>query len=150
MIEIIIFFVLVTLGYFFGRRAEKKHFNYIYAREALPIYQNVQAFSARFPPLDKPVERAHLVSGSVVVSIDYFKSLAAGLRSILGGRINAYETLIERARREAILRMKEEAIKEGFEQIFNVKIETASISKGEKGGIGSIEVYAYGTGLKYR
>ena len=148
--EFIIFLVLLTLGYIFGRRAESKHFNDIRTREAMPLYQNIQTFSARFPSPDKPIDQAHLVSGSVVVSIDYFKSLAAGLRGFLGGRINSYETLIERARREAILRMKEDANRQGFEQIFNVKIETASISKGQKGGIGSVEVYAYGTGLKYK
>jgi len=104
--EIIIFLALVFLGYFFGRRAESKHFKSIREREAQSEYVNLQAFSARFPPLDKPVERAHLVGGSVVISIDYFKSLAAGLRGIIGGRMNAYETLIERARREAILMCK--------------------------------------------
>ena len=79
--------------------------------------------------------------------IDYFKKVVAGLRNIFGGRVSAYETLIERARREALLRMKEEAKLKGAESIFNVKLETASISKNAGGQIGSVEVYAYGTAI---
>jgi uncharacterized protein YbjQ (UPF0145 family) len=47
------------------------------------------------------------VSGSVVVSVDYFKRFLAGLRTLVGGRVTSYETLLDRARREAILRCKE-------------------------------------------
>ena len=55
--------------------------------------------------------------------------------------------VLDRARREAILRMKAEAHEHGAGMIFNVKLETASISKGAKDTIGSVEVYAYGTAV---
>ena len=54
---------------------------------------------------------------------------------------------LERARREAILRMKEDAHRLGANMVINVKLETASISKGAANQIGSVEVYAYGTAL---
>jgi len=149
MYELIVILVLLIIGYGFGQHAEKKHFRKIKERENDSRYRNLAAFSSRFPPHDRKIDRAHLVSGNVVVSIDYFKSFAAGLRGLIGGRINSFETLIERARREAILRMKEDAMEQGFEQIFNVKLETSSISKGRKNKLGTVEVYAYGTGLKY-
>jgi uncharacterized protein YbjQ (UPF0145 family) len=79
--------------------------------------------------------------------VDYFKRLSAGLRSLLGGRISAYESLVDRARREAVLRMKRHAQDQGATHIFNVKLETSSISKGNRGQIGSVEIFAYGTGL---
>ena len=88
-----------------------------------------------------------LVAGNVVVSIDYFKQVAAGLRSLIGGRVSAYETLLERARREAILRMKEDAINKGADAVFNVKLETSSITKGRRQQIGCVEIYAYGTAI---
>jgi uncharacterized protein YbjQ (UPF0145 family) len=69
------------------------------------------------------------------------------LRSIVGGRVTAYETLLDRARREAILRMKQEAKAMNADRIFNIKLETASISKNASGNIGSVEVLAYGTAL---
>lgn len=146
--ELIIFAALVLLGFVFGRHAEQKHFKSILQRET--EYAGVLAFSERFPPPDIDISDATLVVGSVVISIDYFKRIAAGLRSFFGGRIVAYESLIERARREAILRMKEEARARGANLIVNVKLETASISKGAENQVGAVEVYAYGTALVTR
>jgi uncharacterized protein YbjQ (UPF0145 family) len=143
--ELVVFIVLVFLGFVFGRHAEQKHFKSILQREK--DYAALLAFSERFPPPDLDVRDAALVAGSVVVSIDYFKRIAAGLRSFFGGRIAVYESLIERARREAILRMKEEAMARGASMIVNVKLETASITKGAEDQIGAVEVYAYGTAL---
>lgn len=43
--------------------------------------------------------------------------------------------------------MKKSADDHGANKVFNIKLETASISKSAKGKIGSIEVLAYGTAL---
>ena len=59
------------------------------------------------------VRTSFLVNGSTVVSNDYFKRLLAILRNIFGGRVKAYESLLDRARREAVLRMKDEAHSSG-------------------------------------
>ena len=93
--------------------------------------------------------KTFLVSGNVVVSIDFFKKFVAGLKSLVGGRLTSYESLLDRARREAILRMKESAIRNGGKLIVNVRIETASISKhsSNRYSIGSVEVVAYGTAI---
>lgn len=144
-IDIAILLSLLVLGYFFGRRAEKKHFDSILEREHL--YQNILTFSERLPPPQLPAPNTQLVSGNVVVSVDYFKAFVANLKTLVGGRLTTYESLLERGRREAILRMKEEAKALGATSIFNVKIETASISQGANQSIGSIEVFAYGTAL---
>jgi uncharacterized protein YbjQ (UPF0145 family) len=145
MFDLIVFVILVTLGYFFGRLAEQRHFKSIKQREHL--YRSVLCFSSRFPPPDPTPVESTLVAGNVVISIDYFKRIAASLRGLLGGRINAYESLLERARREAILRMKKEAKFKGATSIFNVKLETSSITKGKNQQVGCVEVYAYGTAL---
>lgn len=61
----------------------------------------------------------------------------------------AYETLLDRGRREALLRMKEQAIEWGATQILNVRLETSSIWGAEgKQSVGNVEVIAYGTGIK--
>ena len=145
MDQIIIVAVLVTLGYFFGRRAEKKHFKSLVEREA--IMNALPAMASRLPPQDNKYEQT-LVSGNVVVANDYFKTFVAGLRNLFGGKISTYETLLDRARREALLRMKEEAQSLGAELVFNVKYETSSISGNSNKKIPIIEVHAYGTALK--
>lgn len=145
MFDLIVFLTLLSLGYVFGRIVEKKHFKSIIKREAQ--YRDLLTFSERLPPSGINAAKSCLVGGNVVISIDYFKRIAAGLRSLIGGRVTAYETLLERARREAILRMKEQAKRKGASQIINVKLETASITKGKKQQVGCVEVYAYGTAL---
>ena len=145
MESIIVFLILLTLGYVFGRMAEKKHFASIIEREA--ELKDVLLFSMRLSPAGFGPTGTHLVGGNVVISIDYFKRIAAALRNLLGGRVTAYESLLERARREAILRMKQEAKLMGATQVINVKLETASIYQGQQQQIGSVEVYAYGTAL---
>lgn len=144
-INIIIFIALLLLGYIFGRLAEKRHFKSIFDREKQ--LKTLLIFPEKHLPTFKTPVSTQLVSGNVVVSVDYFKQFIAGLRSLVGGRFTSYESLFERARREAILRMKEEAWRLNASTIFNVKLETASISKGAKNKVGCVEVYAYGTAL---
>jgi uncharacterized protein YbjQ (UPF0145 family) len=144
-IDLYFFATLLVLGYFFGRMAEKKHFKSIIEREQK--YQDVLTFNGRLLPPGMENSKAELVGGNVVISVDYFKRIAAGLRAIVGGRVTTYESLLERARREAILRMKEDAIAKGATMVVNVKLETASITKGQGQQIGSVEIYAYGTAL---
>ncbi len=145
MYDLIIFIVLLAMGYGFGRYAEASHYKSIIKREKQ--LNKIPAVATRIPPLDRQDLNSQLVSGSVVISVDYFKRFVAGLRNIFGGRMIAYETLLDRARREAILRMKEEARGLNAEFVFNIKLETSSIYKGRRNSVGSVEVFAYGTAL---
>jgi uncharacterized protein YbjQ (UPF0145 family) len=106
-------------------------------------------FTNRFPPLTQRASQA-LVTGSVVVSEDYFKRVVSGLQSLFGGRLRAYESLLDRARREAVLRMKQEARDKGAKMIINVKFQTFSIPGRNPKSFGAIEVMAYGTALTPR
>lgn len=144
MYDILIFLALMALGYGFGRYAEAKHYKSIIQREQ--ELQHLPAVSSKVLPKVTHVDNI-LVSGNVVISVDYFKRFLAMLRNFFGGRVTAYETLLDRARREAILRMKEQAKAMGANIIFNVKMETSSIYKGEKDSVGSVEILAYGTAL---
>lgn len=143
MVDLVIFLTLLVLGYGTGRFAEHRHYKSILQRE--DQLRNIPAVATKRAPWGDPVPESYLVSGSVVISVDYFKRFVAGLRNLVGGRVTTYETLLDRARREAILRMKEEAKALGGHIVFNIKVETASISKGKKNTVGSVEVLAYGT-----
>ena len=147
MEQLLIFLVLISLGYFFGKNAEKKHYRDIIEREKKWLHQ--PTCSSRYVMADeREIDTSHLVSGSVVVSVDYFKRIVAGLRNVFGGNIQAYETLVDRARREAVLRMKESC--PDADQVINMRLETSSISKGRGKQIGSVEVLAYGTAIYFR
>jgi uncharacterized protein YbjQ (UPF0145 family) len=145
-LQLIIFLVLLALGYFVGRWKEKAHYKSIREREAQ--FANVLAFAVRYPPDVVTPQDCRLVSGSVVISSDYFKQFVAGLRTMLGGRLSSYESLLDRARREATLRMKEQAQQFGSTLVVNVKVESTTVSGGARKGLPAMEVMAYGTALK--
>ncbi len=145
MDQILIVAILVSLGYLFGRRAEKKHFISLIEREK--VMNQLPAMASRMPPQDGQYEQ-RLVSGNVVIANDYFKTFVAGLRNLFGGKISTYETLLDRGRREAVLRMKDQAQQFGADLVFNVKYETSSISGQDSRKMPIIEVHAYGTALK--
>ena len=147
MYDLIIFLVLLLLGYIFGQRAEKRHFKSIIEREQ--TLRDILVFSERRIPDEAQLEGI-LVSGNVVVSVDFFKRFVANLRNLVGGRVSSYESLLERARREAILRMKDAARRKGATAVWNLRLETASIYKGGAQSIGAVEVVAYGTAVRPR
>ena len=148
MMEILVIWALpLLIGYIFGKRAEKKHFASIIEREKTLLQLPVTTSKYPIGVALSSIERTHLVTGSVVVSVDYFKRTLAVLRTFVGGPVQSYETLLDRARREAILRLKESC--PGAGQIINLRLETSPISDGAKDTVGSVEVLAYGTAVYY-
>lgn len=141
-IELLIFLGLLATGYFAGQLVERRHYASIRVRERR--YRDVMAFPMRFAPSAVTAQDAYLVSGTVVISADYFKTFVAGLRNLIGGNFRAYETLMERARREAILRLKEDARRRGSILVVCVRFETTTISSG---WAPAMEIFAYGTAL---
>jgi len=141
--DIYIFLLLLVLGYGFGTYAEKKHFASIRDREEK--MKSLPSIMLKRPLYPEEIKDYKLVNGSVVLSIDYFKKFIASLINIFGGNISTYETLLDRTRREAILRMKENA--GDASEVINIRIETSSISKNAQKNVGAIEVIAYGTAI---
>ena len=143
-------FFLLLLAYFIGSHLESNHYKSIREREAA----TKDMVAINFPrfPFDVEIERADIVMGSVVVSLDYFKRFLAQLRSIVGGRIKSYEPLLDRARREAVLRMKEQALAHGHNTVVNIRLETSRLANSRRGGKGTagVEMLAYGTALTTR
>lgn len=121
--------------------AERRHLKSIIKRELQ--FNSLPAIASRYPPKEGNHDQI-LVTGNVVVASDYFKSFTAGLINLFGGRVRPFESLLDRARREAMLRMKKQAQAMGAEFVFNVKYETARIQQNRAG---AIEVFTYGTAL---
>jgi len=145
LIQLGIFTFLLFAGFVFGRRAEKKHYRSIFERE--DRFRHIVVTNEKVPSPEFIQHDFTMVAGNVVISVDYFKVVSAGLRSLVGGRISAYESLLDRARREAVLRMQEQAQAAGAQTVINTKFETSRVSGNAGQGIGSMEVLAYGTAL---
>jgi uncharacterized protein YbjQ (UPF0145 family) len=141
--------LILVIAYFIGSWIEKKHFKNIRDREAKAHGFPVVSFDTM--PDDWKVDSSHMVTGSIVISLDYFKRVIATLKGLVGGRIKTYEPLLERARREAILRMTEEAQSQGYDAIFNVRLETSRLANARRDGKGvaGVEMLAFGTAVKF-
>ncbi len=131
-----------------GGILERRHFNRLLLLESGSI--DVLAITVENIPAEWQVESSELVMGSVVISLDYFKRFAAALKGIVGGNIRVYEPLLERARREALVRMKGVAHARGYDTIINVRIETSRMasSRGDGKGTAGVEMFAFGTAVR--
>lgn len=145
MIELWVTLGLLALGFGVGRWNEAAHYRSIHVREQR--YRHVLLSALRRPPEARQDVHGRMVAGSVVISIDYFKSFSAGLRQLIGGRVGAYESLVDRARREALLRMQAEADALGAHVIANVRFEHVHLMMGLGGTAHAIEAFAFGTAL---
>lgn len=83
-----------------------------------------------------------LVTGSTVRAKNAIKDFGAGLKNMVGGELKSYTELLTEARKEAIARMQEQAIRMGANAVVNVRLATSSVT------VGAAEVYAYGTAVK--
>lgn len=138
-----IFLILVGIGYWRGRRNEREHLKLLDEEE--DRLADILTFATRYPDqMSRPMDPI-LVTGSVVVASDHFRLLLASLRKVVGGNYRAYENLLERGRRHALVRMKQEAKDKGASMIFNVRFATSRISDSRRGEATQVEVLAYGT-----
>jgi uncharacterized protein YbjQ (UPF0145 family) len=147
IIQLGFFLVLLMVGLIFGRAAEQRHFKAIERQEH--ALKDILVFNERRLPPGAMFKEATLVVGSVVIAEDYFKRIAASLRGLVGGRVTVYESLMDRGRREALVRMKARAREQGATFVFNVRFETSSLSEATRGSrpLFSAEFIAYGTAL---
>ena len=134
--------VLFMLGWFFGSRHERQHLVRlkIAEKELSHIIVSTERF---YVPMLAANTECELVMGSVVIAQDYFKMVIARVLSIFGKNLTTYETLLDRARREAAVRMRSQAQAKGYNHIYGLRFEVSNINQ-----LGSmVEAIAYGTAV---
>jgi uncharacterized protein YbjQ (UPF0145 family) len=139
---------LLLLGLLVGRAVERAHFRQLRRREAAVAHMLVTDIKT-FPGGADPAHTPELIVGQAVIATDYLKSFLAGLRKILGGELKSYLSLMERARREALLRVLEQAQQSGFNAVCNLRLDTADIG-GAMGAKGTVMVSLVASGTAYR
>ena len=139
--------LLVVVGWLAGRILEKRHFADLAAREA--VIDSIPVLTRRRAPQHWQAQQISFVMGTTVISIDYFKRFVAGLKSLVGGNLRSVEPLLERGRREAILRMREAARDAGCHAVIGLRLDTSRLATMQGGnGIAGVELMAYGVGIR--
>lgn len=134
--------VLFVVGWFFGARHERQHLArlLISEKELDHIIVSTERF---YQPTLAADSEGELVLGSVVIAQDYFKMVIARVMSLFGKNLTTYETLLDRARREAVVRMRTQAHAKGYNHIYGLRLEVSNINQ-----LGSmVEAIAYGTAV---
>lgn len=143
--------ILLILGLMAGRIIESAHLRDLARREESLGDIGISNLDPQASPDD--VQVIGYVDGQAVIAADRFKVFLSGFRKLFGGEIRSLVSVMSRARREAVLRMLEDAKSRGADQVWNMRIETSSIGRPEGNGqqLGiKAEVHVYGTAVKLR
>ena len=86
----------------------------------------------------------------VVFGPSHWHLLIGWFNNLIGGSIDIFQKVVSAGRAEAMQRLRENAVANGFDDVINVRIDTSDMApQGGKGGVRAVEVFAYGTGVKY-
>lgn len=129
-------------GWLLASWFEQRHLKSLNTREVPLRHISINTFK-HLPACE--AEASTLLIGSVVVAHDYFRTLIIIIRRLIGGNIKPYERLVQRGRREALIRLKEEADLLGLDKIINIRFGTSTVSGRF---LHAIEMVAYGTGIR--
>ena len=92
----------------------------------------------------KDLETLGLVKGSTIQTVNAFRDIGAGLKTLVGGELTRYNEMMNDARALATKRMVAEAENLGADAIVCVRYSSASVMQS------AAEVMAYGTAVKFK
>ena len=119
-------FILIPFGFICGRFSEKKHLRSLEERESTTSDFLITDLKS-FPMISGLSKTPEMLIGEVTIATDYYKTFAGSVRNFFGGEMRGFESLKTRARREAVLRIVEQARGKGFNAVCNIRLETADI-----------------------
>ena len=91
-----------------------------------------------------------IVWTGVVFGPSHWHLLIGWFNNLTGGSIDIFQKVVSAGRAEAMQRLRERAVANGWDDVINVRIDTSDMApQGAKNSIKGVEVFAYGTGVKY-
>lgn len=155
MLGVYIFFasipiVFLLIGLLAGRIIESNHLRRLDARERQ--LQGIGVSNLDPGAAAGAVDIVGYVDGQAVIAADRFKLFLSTFRKFFGGEMKSLQSVMSRARREAIVRMLEDAASRGADQVWNMRIETSTITQSQDRAQTSAmaEVHVYGTAVRTR
>ena len=91
-----------------------------------------------------------VVWAGVVFGPSHWHLLIGKINNLIGGSIDIFQKVVAAGRTEAMQRLRENAVANGFDDVINVRIDTSDMApQGAQAKVKAVEVFAYGTGVKY-
>ena len=142
--DLVLYLFLVAVSAITGMIGQRRHYESIYRRE--DALERLPATNTKeIPFADAQVHELRLVHGEVVITTELIRFLIGWINGLVGGPIRAFETTLDRARREAVLRMKESVPEAAA--IVNTRMEYVPMSFGLGSRTSCVEVVVYGTAV---
>ena len=91
----------------------------------------------------KNLEMLGLVKGSTIQTVNAFKDIGSGLKTLVGGELGSYNEMMMKARGVATDRMVKEAEALGADAIVGMRYSSSSVMQS------AAEIMAYGTAVKF-
>ena len=89
-------------------------------------------------------EHLGTVIGNTIRARHVGKDIQAAFRTVLGGEIKEYTSMMAESREQALLRMKDRAAELGADAIVGVRFQTSMILSG------TAELLVYGTAVRFK
>lgn len=93
-----------------------------------------------------------LVHANGVFGPSHWHLVIGFFNNLIGGSVTVFQQVISAGRAEVMQRLRDQAEAEGWDEVINVRIDTANMtpqSSNSKNTIRGVEIFAYGTGIKY-
>ena len=144
--------VMFLYGVFFSESNMRKRMDDIVQRESASIehFGKDPLSTLKGANTIGGISESGLVYASFVYSPSHWQLLIARINQLFGGRIDVMHRVISVGRAEAKQRLREQAQAAGWQDVLNVRIDTAEMTpptnpKGTK----AVEIFAYGTGIRF-
>jgi len=120
---------LLIFGVLIGRTVEKSHIKRLDADDLThEDFTFTQLKSFPMASLNGPPPT--IIVSEVVIASDYLKSWLASWRNIFGGEVRSFQTLQNRAKREALSRLRKTAMMQGYNAVCNIRVDSADVGGG--------------------
>lgn len=137
MVELSVTLLVILAIAVYARHLEREHYAEIRNREI--AVAEIPVLTSKLKDKRQYIRQTRLVTSSISIADDLFKFVMSSLRGMFGGRVSSYELVLDRARREAVLRLKEQC--PDADAIINVHFCTSKV------GRRIVEIVAYGTAV---
>ena len=144
--------IMFLYGVLFSERNMRKRMDSVVLREGSSIehFGKDPLSTLKGTNIVGGISDSGLVYASFVYSPSHWQLLIAWINQLFGGRVDVMHRVISVGRAEAKQRLREQARAAGWQDVLNVRIDTAEMTPpSNPKGTKAVEIFAYGTGIKF-
>ena len=137
---------------FSGTKVERMHEEANQRRDSLRDKMGREILNSIDGGYRTDVSSAGLVHANGVFGPSHWHLMIGFVNNLIGGSVTVFQQVISAGRAEVMQRLREQAEEDGWDEVINVRIDTASMtpqSSNSRNTVRGVEIYAYGTGIKY-